>query len=384
MDTATVVQPSVTVSPQPSAHTSSRRPMIPALTGLRAFSAANIVFFHFLNPAWFGPLAPMMNNGYVGVNFFFILSGFILTYNYVDRPALGRFGAREFWRTRLTRLYPVYLLGLLIALPILQLEWRYQTRPHFWEGLVLTPLMLQGWSPLLATFWNTPAWTLSCEVTFYLLFPWLLTLAWPQRRRKLLLLLFAFWMAALVAPALYMALHPDGLDAINRYSGGYWLRAVKLTPLAHLPAFLFGITLSLFNDRLRLSDNLRLILSAVSLTTILFILQLGDRVPYLLMHNGLLAPLFAVAILGLIGNHLLSRALAFRPLVIIGEASYCLYILHFNLWRWIHDSGMLTTLHIARFDPWVSYLLLELAALAAYRWVERPGREIMQRILPAA
>jgi peptidoglycan/LPS O-acetylase OafA/YrhL len=358
--------------------------MIPALTGLRAFAAANIVFFHFLNPAWFGPLAPMMNNGYVGVNFFFILSGFILTYNYVDRQAQGRFHAREFWRIRLTRLYPVYLLGLLISLPILKLEWHYQTLPHFWEGLIATPLMLQGWSPLLATFWNTPAWTLSCEVTFYLLFPWLLTLAWPQARRKLLLLLFIFWMAALLLPTIYMVFHLDGLDTINRYSGGYWLRAVKLTPLAHLPAFLFGITLSLFNDRLRLTDKTRLIFAVVSLASILSVLQLGDRVPYLLTHNGLLAPLFAVAILGLAGTHFLSRALGLRPLVFIGEASYCLYILHFNLWRWIHDSGILTTLHIARFDPWVSYLMLELAALAAYRWVERPGRNWMHRILPGA
>ena len=358
--------------------------MIPALTGLRAFAAINIVFFHFLNPAWFGPLAPMMNNGYVGVNFFFILSGFILTYNYVDRHTQGRFYAREFWRTRLTRLYPVYLLGLLIALPILQLEWQYQTRAHFWEGLISTPLMLQGWSPLLATFWNTPAWTLSCEVTFYLLFPWLLTLVWPRSRGQLFLLLSLFWIFTLVAPALYMVLHPDGLAHIDRYSGGYWLRAVKLTPLAHLPAFLFGITLSLFNDRLRLSNNTRLIFTAASLTTILFILQLGNRVPYLLMHNGLLAPIFAVAILGLVGTHFLSRALAFRPLVFIGEASYCLYILHFNLWRWIHDSGVLVTLHVARFDPWVSYVMLELAALAAYRWVERPGRNWMQRILPGS
>lgn len=45
--------------------------MLPALTGLRAFTATNIVFFHFWNPAWFGPLAPLMDNGYVGVNFFF-------------------------------------------------------------------------------------------------------------------------------------------------------------------------------------------------------------------------------------------------------------------------------------------------------------------------
>jgi len=358
-----------------------RRPMLPALTGLRAFAAANIVFFHFGNPAWFGPLAPMMSNGYVGVDFFFILSGFILTYNYTDRQAQGRFRVREFWQTRLTRLYPIYALGLLISLPILQLEWHYQTRAHFWQGLILTPLMLQGMSPLLATFWNTPAWTLSCEVIFYLLFPWLLTLRWPRSRRKLALLLGLLWMAALVLPLTYMALHPDGIAPIDRYSNGYWLRAIKLTPLPHVPAFLFGIVLAQLNDRLCLSDKMRFALATGSLMMIFAALQQGDRLPFLLTHNGLLAPLFGAMILGLAGSHPLTSFLSFRPLVVIGEASYCLYILHFNLWRWIHTAGLLTTLHIARWDPWISYLLLELAALVAYRWVEQPGRGWMQRVL---
>ena len=360
-----------------------RRPMLPALTGLRAFTAANIVFFHFWNPEWFGPLAPMMNNGYVSVNFFFVLSGFILAYNYTDRQAQGRFQAREFWRTRVTRLYPVYLLGLLISLPILKLEWLYRTHLQFWQGLLLTPFMQQGWSPQLATFWNTPAWTLSCECVFYLLFPWLLTLAWPRGHRKLLLLLLLLWLAALVLPSIYMILRPDGLAPITRYSGGYWLRAVRLTPLPHVPSFLFGIALSHLNDHLKLSNRTRFVLATGSLVTVFFILQQGTKLPFLLTHNGLLAPLFGGVILGLSGEHPLSSLLGFRPFVVIGEASYCLYILHFNLWPLIHTSGMLTALHIAQWDPWISYLLLELVAVAAYRWVERPGRGWMHKLLPA-
>ncbi len=360
-----------------------RRPALPALPGLRAFTAVNIVFFHFWNPEWFGPLAPMMSNGYVGVNFFFILSGFILAYNYSDRQAQGGLLKRSFWRTRLTRLYPVYVMGLLISLPILRLEWQYQTRAHFWQGLVLTPAMLQGGSPILATFRNPPAVTLCCEVIFYLLFPWLISLAWPSSRRALMTLLVALWLIALILPLVYIHLHPDGIGPINRYSNGYWLRAVKLTPLPHVPAFLFGIALSQFNDRMRLSNRMRFALGTGSLMAILWILQQGDRLPFLLTHNGLLAPLFGALILGLAGSHPLTNLLSFRPFVVIGEASYCLYILHFNLWQWIHQAGILTTLHLVQWDPWISYLLLELAALAAYRWIEQPGRGWMQRVLPS-
>jgi peptidoglycan/LPS O-acetylase OafA/YrhL len=360
----------------------SRRPVMPALTGLRAFTATNIVFFHFWNPAWFGPLAPMMDNGYVGVNFFFLLSGFILTYNYADRQAVDQFHNRQFWRTRVSRLYPVYLLGLLISCPILELEWTHRTHANFFLGLSLTAIMQQGWSPELAMFWNTPAWTLSCEVVFYLLFPLLLAIKWPRSTGKLLVILTALWLASQVLPLLYMWVRPDGLVPINRMSSGYWLRAVKLTPLPHLPSFVFGIVLSRLNDRLQPSDRTRFWLAMAGIAAVTAVMMQGQKVPFLLMHNGLISPLFALAILGLCGRHLITRALAFPLFVAIGEASYCLYIIHFNLWRWIHESGILVRLHLIRFDPWISYLMLEVAALLAYRWLERPSRKWLQRILP--
>jgi peptidoglycan/LPS O-acetylase OafA/YrhL len=348
---------------------------------VRALAAANILFFHFWNPAWFGPLAPMADNGYASVDFFFILSGFILTYNYADKQAQGKFQRREFWRARLVRLYPVYLLGLLVSLPVLQLEWKYQTTGNFFQGVFLTSLMQQGWSPLLATFWNTPAWTLSCEVMFYLVFPWALARAWPRGRWRLALVLVALWLTALALPLLYMGLHPDGAGPLNRYSGGYWLRAVKFTPLPHLPSFLFGIALSYWNDRLQLTDRMRFAMAVVSMAGIVFCLMQGEKLPFLLTHDGLLAPLFGGLILGLAGTHPLAGLLSLRPLVLLGEASFCLYILHFNLWQWVHSYGLLALLHVQRWDPWVSYLLLELAALAAYRWVEQPGRGWMQRMV---
>lgn len=356
---------------------------MPALTGLRAFTATNIVFFHFWNPAWFGPLAPMMDNGYVGVNFFFLLSGFILTYNYADRQDAGQFNRSQFWQQRVSRLYPVYLLGLLISFPILELEWRYRTHANFFLGLSLTTIMQQGWSPKLATFWNTPAWTLSCEVAFYLLFPLLLAIKWPRSARKLLLILLLCWLASMVLPTIYMWLRPDGLGPVTRNSNSYWLRAVKLTPLPHLPSFTFGIVLSRLNDRLQLSNKSRFWLALTGIAAISTVMMQGQKVPFLLMHNGLISPLFAISILGLTGHHPITYILRFRPFVIVGEASYCLYILHFNLWDWIHRSGILVRLHLMRYDPWLSYFVLEIAALVAYRCIERPSRNWLQSVLPA-
>src|SRR6201997_1977752 len=86
-----------------------------ALTGLRCFAAVNIVLFHFSNPNWFGPLAPVVNAGYASVSFFILLSGYVLAYNYAERARAGKLDAVRFYKARFTRLYPIYLLSLLMA-----------------------------------------------------------------------------------------------------------------------------------------------------------------------------------------------------------------------------------------------------------------------------
>src|ERR1700752_5019301 len=86
-----------------------------ALTGLRCFAAVNIVLFHFSNPNWFGPLAPVVNAGYASVSFFILLSGYVLAYNYGPRARQGQLDTVRFWKARFTRIYPVYLLSLFLA-----------------------------------------------------------------------------------------------------------------------------------------------------------------------------------------------------------------------------------------------------------------------------
>jgi peptidoglycan/LPS O-acetylase OafA/YrhL len=58
--------------------------------------------------------------------------------------------------------------------------------------------------------------------------------------------------------------------------------------------------------------------------------------------------------------------------VFVGEASYCLYLLHFNLWNMIHDSHILNWLGLAKYDPWISYVLLIGMSLLALHYVEKP------------
>jgi peptidoglycan/LPS O-acetylase OafA/YrhL len=108
------------------------------------------------------------------------------------------------------------------------------------------------------------------------------------------------------------------------------------------------------------------------------LLQLGPIVPYAIIHDGLLMPLFGCIILGLAGENRLAWFFSLRPLVFIGEASYCLYLLHFNLWNLIHDSGILQRTGLIRFDPWLSYVLLIALALLALHLVEKPAQRLLR------
>jgi peptidoglycan/LPS O-acetylase OafA/YrhL len=359
----------------------SRPTPLPALTGIRCFAALNLVFFHFSNPHWFGPLFPLVDGGYISVSFFLLLSGFILTYNYADRAERGGLKALSFWKARFSRLYPVYAFSLLLSAGMLMQELQAHTRFEFGLGVVLTPLLLQGWHPALTTFWNTPAWTMSTEAFFYLLFPWLITRRRPRQTGTILLILLGLWLSGLVLPSLYMHFNPDGDPHPDRYSTGVWMRSLKFMPLQHLPSFLFGMGLGLLNAKISPDSRKRLIAGLGGFTALYLILWLGgERLPYVLVHDGLLMPLFAGVILCLAGQNAIARFFGLLPFLAIGEASYCLYLLHFNLWTLLHDSHWLEKSGLIVFDPWLSYLLLVIAALLTKRYIERPGRDLIGRL----
>lgn len=352
----------------------AKKPLLPALSGLRAFAALNIVFFHFSNPKWFGPFAPIIDNGYTSVSFFLLMSGFILAYNYSDRAQSGQLKAKTFWIARLSRLYPIYIFALLLSLGMLMDEWHVRTHEQFFVGLTLTPLLLQGWSPNLATFWNTPAWTMSTEAFFYLIFPLVIRWKRPKQLLWLVLTLLGLWAAGMVLPGLYMWLHPDGVLHPDRYTDGFWIRALKFTPPPHIPSFLFGIVLADVDARIGRDARRRLLLGLLGVGGLYAVLYFGDHMPFPMMHDGLLMPLFGLAILGLAGRNLIASFFGFAPFLALGQASYCLYILHFNLWNLIHDSGVLKATGLARFDPWLSYALLIAFAIAAMLLIERPAQ----------
>ena len=354
-----------------------------ALTGLRCFAAINIVLFHFSDPRWFGFLAPVVNAGFISVSYFILLSGFVLAYNYAERARNGELDRKRFYEARFTRIYPIYFLSLLLSVGQLKVEYPTHTHAMFWTGVVLTPLLLQGFVPAVATFLNTPAWTMSAEAAYYAIFPWVAKWKRPERIAPHLVRMAGIWILGVVPGALYMIFNPDGIPRPDRWSYGPWLSALKYTPYSHVFSFIFGVMLADLDRMMVRTGRLRLCLGIIGFGGIYGILTLGPLVPYAIIHDGLLMPLFACLILGLAGENPLAHALAVRPLVFVGEASYCLYLLHFNLWNLIHGSHVLNVLGLSRFDPWLSYALMIALAVVALHLIEKPVQRKLRQWLHA-
>lgn len=380
----------------------SRRPTLAALTGLRFVAAIWVVLYHVvevLAPRASGMAGRVAVHGYLGVSLFFVLSGFILTYTYID-PGTGwlRGSRRSFWWARVARIYPVYALALLLALPVFLL---YRivlaapaARPDALLSAGLTPMLLQAWWPKAACQWNCPGWSLSVELVFYGLFP--LAAVWLARRRASAFMLgTTAWVASLLLPAAYLALAPDGIANPTRFDTSFWLQAVKFSPIAHLGEFALGIVAGIAFLRRKPASFLESPafgwMAGLGVAISLILLTTTEWLPYVLLHDGLLAPLWAAVILTLaVGQGGAVRLLGSPPLVRLGEASYALYLVHFPLLGYVVlVRGFLRIRHPELTAPsWLMILtyIVGVIAFSVYLFhrVEEPARHWIRERTSAA
>jgi peptidoglycan/LPS O-acetylase OafA/YrhL len=223
------------------------------------------------------------------------------------------------------------------------------------------------------------AWTLSCETAFYFAFPWIIQLRWPKTAGRLIALLLCIWAVGLIPHMLYLHFNPDHLPGpADRYSSGFWIRTLKYTPLSYACTFLAGITLAKLQTALTLTPRLRSWVAGLSLAAIaLFFAKAIAHVPYIMMHGGFLVPLFAALVIGLSGQNIFASFFAWKPIELVGQASYALFLLHFNFINLLRIHHVPERLHLAAYDPWFSYAATLMLAMAAMYFVERPARRAL-------
>lgn len=356
----------------------AKRPGLPLLTSLRFFAALEVLIYHRAPRLTPGFLANLAGSGYEAVSFFFILSGFILVYVYDSRSAAsGMTSSRNvFWWARFSRIMPAYALGLLIGAPIFVysgLVSRITPLDHCLAGLVLLPLLLQAWWPPVAIVWNGPAWSLSAEAFFYALFPWLIRLAGPWSARRGVVVAMILLAVAEAARNAVVSVGAPSVFRTNLLL--YW-------PVFHLPYFILGMAIGRwFLD----AEPYRRVgygwLFPIGAAATLLLFGCRSWLPWWALSAPVQAIVFAVLIVGA-GAARQTGVLALPICVLLGEASYAMYILHEPLvFWWERFVG-----GIGERRTWLAFstfaATVVIGAMGTYLWIETPVRRWLLRHQP--
>ena len=347
---------------------------IEQLTFTRFVAAMVVVFFHFGGNIPFlnqEPWGALLRAGDIAVSYFFTLSGFIMAIAYYSLVEKG-FDKAKYVVARFARIYPLYLIALLLMIPLVM-----YTGNNGKKALLLNLTLLQAWFPGYALTFNSPGWAISVEVFFYVVYPFLLIFLARRSVKYLLGVTGVFWLFSQV-------LHIYLLN--NRYQPypSPEHDFVYYFPLFHLNAFLLGMAFGVIFKRHRLRYEFK---PWVTFCGVLICL-IGICVGIMYWHeitgllgltmaptNGALSPLFGLFIILLsLDTSVLSRILQHKTLVLLGEASYAIYILqepisqiyYYRIAEWTGLSG---NIHFYIFVG-----LLIVISLVMYRWVENPAR----------
>ena len=340
-----------------------RQPALKALTSLRFFAALHVVVYHMITNSAYASV-PLVRNfvasGYTGIFLFFTLSGFILAYNYPEVP-----DRKLFWVSRFARIYPVYLLALLVGFAYL-LSPATPPTSHNWLRLGVSATLLQAWYTPFVDSFNPPGWTLSVEAFFYLLFPFVPGLL-RRTSRTVFLLFCALYLAVFCVPPVLHWLMPFSQYP---FEAAHFLVRGTIPPL-HLPMFLIGVYLGVsYLKRGGVPGKGRLPL-AVGAAASLALLCSAPSPIYLPIRTWLLIMAYATLIFGLASVR--SGWLTSRWMVLGGEISFSIYILQMPVMRTV--LGVTRRLGIGYFGG-VAAVLATLIPLSflAYRFVELPAR----------
>lgn len=343
-----------------------------ALTSVRFFAALYVVLYHTFGPA--NPNAPgwiarIVGMGYCSVSFFYTLSGFIMGAVYLRTDP--HVNVLRFYVARFARIYPLFMVTLLLDVPNLLLD--RIAKYGVVSACIKTAITLVGSSLMLHGWWlklrglDNPNWSVAVEVVFYVLFPFAGPLIWKRSRGAVLATIIVLFAVEMLPPTLgpYIGIQID---------------LIKFTPIMHLHEFAIGLLAARLyfgqtNGRTA-TGLLRApsVLAILGITTCAIAVLMSGSIPQLLIHNGLLAPAYALVIVGLASSEAnFSRVLSWSPLVLLGEASYSLYLLHIPFWKYYARIGI-THSAVAY---WTYLTGVIAASIFTYLRFEAPARTLL-------
>lgn len=373
---------------------------IPALTGIRAIAAGMVFVGHMLDKH--KPEVPdILEYGWTGVNIFFALSGYLFTHIYADAILELRFSWKSYLQRRLFRIYP--LTTLVVIVSALSTVGQYSVL-----DVTLHLLLLHSWVPEFRMTLNSPLWTLTLEEAYYLAAPILIyVLARIQRDFQIIVLsrvpsrvkelLFVGFIVAIVYVSDSLS---DGLtrqyQRLIHLSFGTWDSGVwTFSIFGRLDDFISGMIAACcaryFLPRRKYFGD---IIVLVGVLVYLLVLQ------YIATHGGpngvgkhlygqyafkLLAIAASIVFYGLHVGGVISRILGSKPAVLLGEASFALYLIQFMPFIWWPNIGiaMQRWLEELGINFWfvaiIAYVVFNVLSIFVYYTYERNFTQWLRR-----
>jgi peptidoglycan/LPS O-acetylase OafA/YrhL len=345
------------------------------LTFTRFIAAISIVVFHQgidVYPFNEDSISFIFRHANVGVSYFYILSGFVMTVAY---SSYQKVDTLTFYKKRFARIYPIYFVAALLLLVLLQLIASINTDSIEidYTGFLLNIFAVQSWIPGKAMAFNNPGWSIVVEFFFYACFPLLFNRFYTKYSVKQVL--FAIVIFFIVSQ---LAFH-FGLIYLNTANVIY-NDLLFYFPISHLNEFLvgniFGIILMKSHKNNKHNYDFHIIALAI-----LLILLLKYPIDYVDYHNGLLAVVFIpILFLLSLNNGLITKIFNLKLFVLLGEISFGLYILQRPMYSF--TIGVLRKLNF--YHPagsfYIYLIVLLFTSVFFYYILEIPARNSIKKI----
>lgn len=382
-----------------------KREFFPQLTSVRFFAALLVVFYHYekLIADFFPlPIKNMIHHGYVGVSFFFILSGFILAMNYYQKFVDGTGDSKKFFLARFARIYPLYALAVLVMVPRLFMNPANDPHPEHLEFFAAHPFRvslghlfaLQSFDYRIGDVFNSPTWSISTEFFFYFAFPFVVPIIAKVQTRELPKMMVVVFMLAMLFPLLYhnaaypIFAHVMGFD-YGPVIDNFLNQATRMIFLFRLPEFVMGIIAFRFYreyadfDRPWVVSQLKwfwLIGGLIFAGFIFFQPLEAVKKTALLTGQVYGIPFFLSSILLLVlAPGRVSKALSAKWLVLLGEASFALYLFHLPIKQFVRFI-IPRIFHLDAETPLVlglTILFSVLISIPIFLYIEKPARDLI-------
>lgn len=332
----------------------------PAIDGLRAIAVISVFIFH-LNKTW-------LPGGFVGVDVFFVISGYLITSIILKDLHNGSFTIAGFYQRRIARIFPAFFTVGLVTVAVASYFYSSQDFASVGESLtaaslsiVNMQLMLQGnyftVSPDSMPFLHY--WSLSVEEQFYIFYPLFLVFLYKSCRKRLFLILCVFCGFSLLACVIYTTFRP--------------IRAFYFLPTRAWELFA-GCLLAIQTDS-KPSPKIRWAVSGGVLAIGLSLLLVPGG-PAFPGFWALLPVLGTVGVLMAPANGVSERCLSAPPLVLLGKMSYSIYLWHWPIFSLV-DYKMFLASETTRL---VVKIVLSLSAATLSYWIiENPARRFLNR-----